>query len=538
MKINNLSYLFVAGALALASCSHDEYTGPDYAGSKLVVNATISGMQTRAGNSMWEAGDAIGISSDQGHDNLHFISEKGDGVFSPADDIYVLGAGETNLTAYYPHHVEVNSDLPVVNFDQPEDFMYSTATVTRENSKANMTFKHHMTKLSFNMIDESLGETENKGSISVSGLVPSGSFHTLTGDVTVGSEKGKLTKDFTANSTVGLIFPPQAVKQQLEVLVNYNDKVYGGYIMPDELLQGYDYNFSIDLVKADEAGKLSISSATISDWNKNENGDVWMMETQPERGENLVIEPGDFLLADGTTIDRKDPALKQFKKEVVGVVFYAGNPQPSGLYGYNETQDILLKNYPDAVNGLAIAINNANDGEAVKISTAKYSFSTWYQSDGKDSSTANPNFIGKNLNLTAAGTEMLGYNNTMVIKAASEELGDETAGMADFLKILEDYNDEVKVEGASDWYLPSYAELAAIIENYDDIAASVEKVGGELTVYKDYGETTDQNFYWSSDMRGGNYHWVSPLWVSDDLTLFLGKNSSSIQGFFRFAIAF
>ena len=539
MKINNLSYLFVAGALALASCSHDEYTGPDIAGSKLIVNGAVNGHSTRASNASWEPGDEIGISSDGGHDNVHFSTSKGDGVFESETPTYILGAGETNFTSYYPHHEAASATTPELSFTEPKDFMFATATASRENPVASFKFDHVMSKISLK-ISDSQAVAGTTGTIKLDGLAVSGKFHTLTGEVTPDTKTGSITQDFTPNSTVEFIVPPVSGSVgNVSVVINYNDKVYGGSLDLNSLESGTDYQFSTELNAASEAGELSISSATINDWNKTEGGNVDMEEKEPEREPN-TLEVGDFLLADGTTLDKNDATVDQYKSQIVGVVYYVGNPQPSSLYGYAETQDILKKNHPTATNGLAIAINNANDGNSARLQSAKYAFSTWYQSDSKDSSTANPNYIGTNLSLTKVGERMLGYNNTQVIKAATAEVGgDNTAtGAEDLVNLIAAYNSAKSVTNASEWYLPSYAELAAVMENYNVVKASVEKAGGELTAFPDYTKAAaNELFYWTSDFRGSDNAWVNPL-VSTEEDLFVGKNSNGTKGYFRLSIAF
>lgn len=539
MKIYNLSYLFVAGALALASCSHDEYHGPDYAGGKLTVIATINQINTRANNADWEPGDAIGVSSNGGHDNVHFSTADGDGVFQSQTTIYVLGSGETAFTAYYPHHTDASATTPELSFTEPVDYLHASASATRENPVVNFVFNHKMSKISFKISDQ-LNASGN-GTIKLDGVIVDGKFHTLTGDVTAGTTKTSSSKNFNINSPVDFILPPLAEGTgNVSVTLNYQGKVYGGIISVTPLKAGNEYQYTIDLTDADPALELNISKATISDWNKNDGGNVEMKEKDPsdvERGENEVLEVGDFLLSDGTTIDKNDEAVAKYKDQVVGVVYYVGNPQPSVLYSYSETQDILKKEAPKAVNGLAIALNNATEDPA-RFATTKYNFSTWYQSDSKDSSTANPNYIGTNLSLTKPAERILGYNNTKVIEAATAAVGAETTGTEYVLSLLDTYNTSLAVANASEWYVPSLPEFATIIANYKAIEASLIKAGGELTVFPDYTKAAPSKlFYWTSDMRGSDNEWVSPL-VSTEEELFVGKNSNGTQGYFRFAIAF
>ena len=541
MKISNLSYLFVAGALALASCSHDEYHGPDYQGGKLAVIGTINQINTRADDSSWEPGDAIGISSDANHDNVHFTTENGNGVFThTSTPIYVLGSGETTFTAYYPHHEAASANTPELAFTEPVDYMHATAKATRENPVVNFVFSHKMSKISFDINDYNV--SSGSGSIKLDGVVADGKFHTLTGVVTAGSSKTSVSKNFNVNSKVGFILPPlEAGTGTITVTLNYDGKVFAGYISVSKLQPGTEYHYTIQLGDADPSTQLNISSATITDWDKNESGNVDMEEKDPsdvERGENEVLEVGDFLLSDGTTIDKNDEAVAKYKDQVVGVVYYVGNPQPSALYSYSETQDILKKEAPKAVNGLAIALDNANSGTTARLQSAKYNFSTWYQKD-KDSDP-NPNFIGTNLSITKVGERILGYNNTRVIQTATAEVGGDSngTGAEELVNIIAAYNSAKGVTDASEWYLPSYAEFAAIIANYNQIKSSIEKAGGELTSFSEYTKAApNELFYWTSDFRASDYAWVTPL-VDTTEELFLGKNSNNTKGFFRLSIAF
>ena len=533
--MNKYMMMFAVGALALASCSHDEYTGPDYEGGKLVVNGAINEVITRANNAAWDAGDAIGISSSAGHDNVRHTTP-GDGSFTAEQNIYVLGAGETTFTAYYPYTETVNGDLPEIAFSEPEDYMWASTSATRENPQANFKFTHKMSKICFDITDSSGAKPEGS-TISISGLATSGKFHTLTGEVTPDATKGTLTKDFSIPSTVEFIVPVQTLSGNITVIMQYDGKTFGGVINQRECPESTEYHYTIDMNGQDPALKLTISSATISDWTQNNGGNIDMEEKEPERGEN-VLEVGDFLLADGSTLDKNDPAFSKYKDKVVGVVYYVGNPQPSYLYSYNEGQDVLLKDAPGATNGLAIALTNANNGATARLATTKYNFSTWYQSDSKDASTANPNFIGTNLSLTKPGERMLGYNNTKVMQAATADVTAEVTGVEALLQLIADYNASVAVQNASEWYLPSYPELAEVINNYNAVNASIVKAGGTLVQFADYTKAApNELFYWTSDMRGSDNEWVSPL-VTTDEDLFVGKNSNGTKGYFRLSIAF
>jgi len=250
------------------------------------------------------------------------------------------------------------------------------------------------------------------------------------------------------------------------------------------------------------------------------------------------------LLNDGSVVDKAYDLSKitAAGKTIVGVVYYVGNPQPSALYNgtYTETQDILKAEAPNATHGLAIAINNGNDGNVARMCTSvKYDYSTWFT----DNETSN-SYIKTTISITSAGTQFLGYNNTAVI----EKVGDNTdetntegvkTGSSEFTNILTAFRTANTVSNCSKWYLPSYAELKQIQDNYTAISKSITKASGSLQQFTDFATNATDKFYWSSDLRGGQYAWISPLCeTGDGVNLYITRNSNSYKGYFRFAIAF
>lgn len=538
------SIILSLSALALVGCSHNEYEGSDLQGGKLIVTASVDELNTRANGIKWDANDQIGIFSNNNHDNILFSTEKGDGVFTSETPAYILGDGEKNFTAYYPYHENVSSDNGTISFTTPLDFMHASGKASRENPTLSLVFSHKMTKISLtiNNTSSSRAEDVENPTIFLDNVHVEGTFDALEGTAAPTSKKGKTeTKEVEFGSTVEFILPPQGksinnATNDATVTINYAGKSYSGSINAfDDFENGNQYNFTIDLTGDNENVDMTISSATITDWKKTDCGTIVVEEVETPKEDN-VLEVGDFILKDGTVIDKNDRDFAELKSQVAGVVFYVGNPQPSGLYGYKAAQDILRSDYPDAVNGLAIAINNATDAPA-RLASAKYAYNTWF-SDNAEGVAAN--YINYGLNLTAPGVRMVGYNNTMIVEKCAELLdGGETTvtGVEDFINALSAFNTANKVTGASSWYLPSYAELNEVYTNYAAVKKSVEKAGGSLDAYSDFATTKTETFYWTSDFRGNSYNWVHPL-VETEENLYLGRNSNGTKGFFRLTIAF
>ena len=534
-------------ALVMSSCSNNEldFSGSD-AGSKLQVSASIHEMQTRVHDTSWEANDAIGVSDDGNNANVKYVTNNGDGVFSSTETIYILGDESHTFTAYYPYSSNVTADNKVISFSNPVDFMYGTATATRQNPNAAFMFSHKMTELSVTVTDASTTTNsaaktwtradESTSTITLHNVILDGTFDTSTGKVTTGSKKGNLTINFTPNSKASFILPAQTfTNNSVEVSVNHNGKTYGGTLSLEKTEVGKDIQYGLTINKDNQKAALAFSSSTITGWTPVDKGNQDLEEKEVAN----VLEIGDFLLNDGSVVDKTYNLDKvtQAGKQVVGVVYYVGNAQPSSVYTdtYNETQDILKAEAPNATNGLAIAIDNANEGKAARLNSAKFDYTKWLTDNDVDK-----RYIKTTISTTTPGTEFLGYNNTAIIEKVGETYQDNPTGNDEFITILEAFRTANKVSSdCSKWYLPSYAELKQIQDNYTTIAESIQKAKGKLDQFSDFASNATEKFYWSSDLRSTSYAWISPLAATaDGVNLFITRVSGNNKGYFRFAIAF
>lgn len=559
------SILFASmAALIMSSCSSNEFDfGGSDAGSKLQVSASIHELQTRAHDTSWDANDAIGVSDADNNTNVKYVTTSGDGVFTSDNVIYLLGDESHSFTAYYPYNESVSAENKIITFDEPADYMYGTASATRQNPNASFTFTHKMSELSFTVNDATStnsssakawtradgddttgsGSTTTSSTITLHDVVLNGTFNTSDGTVTAGDKKGDLTISFTPGKKSSFILPPQSFEgENVKISVNHNGKTFGGTLSLDKTTEGNDIQYGLTINKENQQTVLAISSKTITGWTPVDKGNQDLAEKEAEN----VLEIGDFLLNDGSVVDKAyDLSKLTDSKKVVGVVYYVGNPQPSARYNYAEAKDILKAEAPAATHGLAIAINNGNEGNAAKMFTAKYDYSTWFKANETSNS-----YIKTTMSTGNAGTQFLGYNNTAVI----EKVGDNTdetntegvnTGSSEFISILTAFREANTVINCSKWYLPSYAELKQIQDNYTTISESITKASGSLKQFSDFTiDTKDTSkttgkFYWSSDFRGSALAWISPLSeTADGVALTITRNSDDYKGYFRFAIAF
>lgn len=554
------SILFASmAALIMSSCSSNEFDfGGSDAGSKLQVSASIHELQTRAHDTSWDANDAIGVSDADKNTNVKYVTTSGDGKFTSDNVIYLLGNESHSFTAYYPYNESVTAENKIIKFDEPADYMYGTASATRQNPNASFTFTHKMSELSFTVTDatstnsssakawtradgnETSGSesTTASSTITLHDVVLNGTFNTSDGTVTAGDKKGDLTISFTPGQKSSFILPPQSFEgRNVKISVNHNGKTFGGTLSLDKTTEGNDIQYGLTINKENQQTALVISSETITGWNPVNKGNQDLAEKEAEN----VLEIGDFLLNDGSVVDKTYNLTKvtEAGKKVVGVVYYVGNAQPSSVYTdtYSEAQDILKTEAPKATNGLAIAINNANEGNVARLfSNVKFNYTTWFT----DNEVSN-NYIKTTISRDdKQDSEILGYNNTAIIEKVGESYNEAPTGSGEFIAILAAFRTANEVSSnCSKWYLPSYAELKQIQDNYATIEASIQKANGTLAQFSDFATNTTDKFYWSSDLRGNALAWVSPLAeTAADVKLYITRNSNNYKGYFRFAIAF
>lgn len=557
------SILFASmAALIMSSCSSNEFDfGGSDAGSKLQVSASIHELQTRAHETSWDANDAIGVSDADKNTNVKYVTTSGDGVFTSDNVIYLLGDESHDFTAYYPYNESVTAENKIITFDEPADYMYGIASATRQNPNASFTFTHKMSELSFTVTDATSNnnssakawtradENETTGSesttasstITLHDVVLNGTFDTSDGTVKAGDKKGDLTISFTPGQKSSFLLPPQSFEgRNVKISVNHNGKTFGGTLSLDKTTEGNDIQYGLTINKENQQTALVVKSKTITGWTPVDKGNQDLAEKEAEN----VLEIGDFLLNDGSVVDKAYDLNKitATGKTVVGVVYYVGNPQPSALYKNYEDKDILKAEAPAATHGLAIAINNGNEGNAARMFAdinVKYAYANWFTNNETSNS-----YISTTMNTTKAGTQFLGYNNTAVIEKVGDKT-DETStegvktGSSAFTSILTAFRTANKVSNCSKWYLPSYAELKQIQDNYTAISTSIIKASGSLQQFTDFATNATDKFYWSSDLRGGSNAWISPLSeTKDGVNLYITRNSDDYKGYFRFAIAF
>ncbi|MDN0053758.1 fimbrillin family protein [Bacteroides caecigallinarum] len=286
-------FTFAALALALAACTNDNENlndGPVAA----VINAEISdAVATRASGTAWAERDEIGISESRfGYANVLYRWENG--KFTPAGTIIFFQDDDpTTFSAYYPYDADggtltATTDATAQQNQPAIDFLYATgATASTHNPEVNFTddtaaggkdcsFHHCMSQITLTFKAGSGVDfnTIKPTSYTLSGLVLAGSFDTADGTAEANDATAAQDLDMTLTNgalTASVILFPQT-KASIGLSVYYNSQPYTATLtIPDGALKaGNNYTYTVTVRNKD----LSISSATISDWNPVNGGNV------------------------------------------------------------------------------------------------------------------------------------------------------------------------------------------------------------------------------------------------------------------------
>lgn len=221
-------------------------------------------------------------------------------------------------------------------------------------------------------------------------------------------------------------------------------------VVPDNTGLELQWTSSDDgIVTVDNTGKLTAMSAgeavvTVTCGNKSAECKVTVIE------ESAAPAVGYYYYSDGTW----GATLLQ-EKQVVGVVFYVGNPAKDDA--------VLAKEHAGCIHGLVVSINEMS-GFAWQSGYASYNstVAAWMEKNlsGYQSVLTDIN--------SEDGSRILGYNHTKAIEAFNAA-PENSAWPVEAIQCLDDFRNSNQAPGnSSGWYLPSAKELSLLSAGVSD----------------------------------------------------------------------
>lgn len=304
-SVNQIRFvaLMAAAATLFGGCEKESDNTVDNTPVAARITSTIDDMATRAVNTAWTAGDAIGVSGKSGEKpyvNVKYVTTAGRGEFTAVNDagkdnnIYFQNKNDVTFTAYYPYDGANGTDpgtngviAKTITADdqsaekQPQiDFLFATATGSSAKPDVKFQFRHCMSRLVLNFLpgDDIASLSDLK--YTISGLALEGTFNAGTGEMrktATGNLTLSVSNNASAMSSTLIVFPQQASGADISITMNGVD--YTGTIdFPEnvannnlhELLTGYSYTYNIKVNNT----TLTIEKAIINAWTEDSKKDV------------------------------------------------------------------------------------------------------------------------------------------------------------------------------------------------------------------------------------------------------------------------
>ena len=541
MKIYNyISALLIAGIASFSSCSQEEDVkemNGDNSSSGLQIRVSDGGyFDTTPGTRAIEKGyateftegDEIGIFGVDANGIVENINNRkcmmtADGNWKiDGEQIKYNGAEfkQMKFYAYYPY--DVNVKFNVTEGDPFAEYI-SEWTLGNDQSGEKYTKYDLMTSSSSAVVDNRFkGEINFKMQHCMALAVlkmPNLVYNFINSDVTIDDYELPITN--------------ASFKLNNKEVTPYYQKSTGAYrflVKPGEEFKIEGSYTGVKEMTYTATAKLNEGTAkvyTVSDTNKKE----------------YTLSIGDYYCADGSIVS-KGVDDKDIPNNVIGIVCYIGNPQPSITHpqsGNTEDNDALKRDYPNCKHGLVLALNNTldNTNKFSSWRTVGEAYCDWFSKDeewmGKfvDCNTGN-NSATKD-KWVEQYPAFMGYNNTMLLTMCYEGKGQPTM-CDDAYKQITSYRDNVSVPAnTTPWYLPSIACWEQVAKNLSAVNSSLGKVEA-ATQLESVEASAKFGFYWSSTLRNGYTQWVHAM--NGGSYNIVNSYGSTAAGYFRLMLAF
>lgn len=302
MKIKHLLLVAIVLVASITSCMDDKkYT---YESDSLKFNSTVAGQtsMSRAANSAWDVGDAIGVFMKKGTGLSTIVDEAANKKyttattlgteFMPADPItqaiFFPKSGKVDFIAYYPYNEGLNDSyvykVDVKNQASQEkiDLLYSNdATDKQSGDQVTLGFKHELTKVVFNLIATSANVDLTDAVVAIDGMPLTADFDLATGALTVTGDAGVATLKSTVDAaskqkaiSEGIVIPTaKAARQFSFTFKNGSATVTHTWDASNEPFdKGMKNTYNVQLGAA--AGVIVEPGSTIEPWGPGSSEDI------------------------------------------------------------------------------------------------------------------------------------------------------------------------------------------------------------------------------------------------------------------------
>lgn len=305
INLIRVATILAVTATVFTACDKDSNEFPAV---RAEINAGINGMTdaqnnptSRAAETFWTAGDAIGVTATSGnveYKNICYKTTDGNGDFSALpgaqgedNSIYFQTADAVDFSAYYPYTGANGTPAGIVEKTltaadqtaeaQPAiDYLFGTGSGSSAAPTVKLKFDHCMSRVVLKF-KQGVGFTFPTGEFeyTLAGLKMKGSFNTADGKATADAQAQPAEvsmkvavpekADAVASSSL-ILFPQASTKAEMKVKIEGVDYTNSFNINAEGLKAAHTYTFNVTVNRT----AVTISEPIITDWTEGEGGDV------------------------------------------------------------------------------------------------------------------------------------------------------------------------------------------------------------------------------------------------------------------------
>lgn len=293
MKLTNLLCMGALSALALTACvSNDDKSEWNDGSQPVSFTSSIQGVNTRAVDNKWAAGDKVGVfmkaaggnlSAATAVNKLYTTDANGLLTASNAENAlyYPTDGSSVDFVAYYPFTASLTGNIYKVDVttqtDQPAiDLLYSnnaTGFAKGTANKPQLQFVHKLSQIVFNITRDVTVPSLTGLKVTFKGMNTKADFALTDG---VLSNVGTVA-DITAKlneSVASTIVLPAAALSGVKVVFELNGKTFTADYPQATLLAGSKYTHNVKLSDSNGQPVIEMEAATITDWVTVPGGDI------------------------------------------------------------------------------------------------------------------------------------------------------------------------------------------------------------------------------------------------------------------------
>ena len=491
-------FVWAAGLMALAACSNnDELLNNENLGGKVTVTATVPGGASGSRVTLtednettpeqptikveWETEESFSVI--RGTDNVTYSKNVEGNIFTGEAHT----ATEGDYYAFYPTTDATATDALPYDLSTQTGALDEAKTYMYAKSENGEKYEfHHLTAL-----------------VKFTLTLPEGATNVTPTKVVIGSEK--LQPVGTVNLTDDEVAYTPTENTATSITVTSTSLTFYAYVNPMTVSGDEKNTFVVSMDGSDG----NFYSGTLETSVSIQTGYLYAASVSM-----IKVEKGDFAMADGSFIkyDANAALTDEQKVEVAGIVFWTtadmntaeGAQTPAQL-----TDDqIMATDFPHCTHGLIVSLKDVSTG--TKWQETYSNIASWQTSTFNADNKSDYKSIASSIGAVDLINDILGYQNTMILKAYNASLSDADAGKKVLpVSSLESWEvTNPAPANTTGWFIPSVKELHMLCyKDVDDVweASGRDKVDTKNAVNasleKVDGTQFDNNYYWSSSER-------------------------------------